>query len=110
MAFQLENTRPTWLDVREAGASPKYWLPQNHKAETAWTASTQQIKSIQVLYLFMWGFFFHLFLISCYLCCYHHLFFNFDGILVLRLSRPKSVFFHSYISSVLRVPLCPALF
>lgn len=57
MAFQLENTRPTWLDVCEAGASPKYWLPQNHKAETAWTAYTQQIKSIQVLYLFMWGFF-----------------------------------------------------
>lgn len=58
MAFQLENTRPTWLDVCEAGASPKYWLPQNHKADTAWTAYTQQIKSIQVLYLFMWGFFF----------------------------------------------------
>lgn len=32
MAFQLENTRPTWLDVCETGASHKHWLPQNHKA------------------------------------------------------------------------------
>lgn len=36
--------------------------------------------------------FFHLFLISYYVCCYH-LFLNFDVILVLRLSRPQICLF-----------------
>lgn len=40
MAFQLENTRPTWLDVWEVGARPQILAAIKLQSLTAWTAST----------------------------------------------------------------------
>lgn len=113
MAFQLENTRPTWPNVWEVGARPQILAAIKPQSLTAWTASTQQIKSTQVLYLFMWDFSISHLLLSVWLSS---LFLNFDVILVLTDTQvPKSVFFHSspclfsFFTSILRLPPCPAL-
>lgn len=112
MAFQLENTKLTLLDVWEVGARPQILAVIKPQSLTAWTAPTQQIKSTQVLYFFMCDFFIS-HLLSVWLSS---LFLNYDVLLVLTDTQgPKSVFFHSlpcifsFFTSILRLPPCPTL-